>query len=468
MKNLRPPIVTILGHVDHGKTTLLDAIRKTNVAGKEAGGITQSIGASIVTTKEGRRITFIDTPGHAAFSRMRSRGAKVCDIALLIVASDDGVKPQTKEAIDIIREANIPFIVVLTKTDLPSSDCDSAISQLEKEGISFEGKGGDIPYLKVSAKKNEGLDELLEMVILIADVNEIVANPEGGLEAFVVETKKDKRGNLASIIVRDGSLEVGNKIMVDGSVTKVRGIFNYIDKPVRKILPGEPGLILGFETLPEVGAKVEDFRDESLNHYGKKNEKKPLDKGNIDGEKLNLVLKTQTSGSLEAVLSGLPADVGIISFGVGNVIEADIFTAKTSKNCRVFAFESKVAPNISKLADTEGVLIEKFSVIYKLFERVDEILKMGEEEILGEAEIVAVFPFENKKVAGCKVVKGKIGKNDILKIERKKSALGSVKAVSMRKEKKDISEAKQGEEFGVIFNPQLDFAIGDMLVSVRK
>jgi len=467
MLETRPLIVTILGHVDHGKTTLLDALRKTNVAGKEAGGITQSIGSSVLVTKEGRKITFIDTPGHAAFTKMRSRGANVCDIAVLVVASDDGVKPQTKEAIEIILKEKMPFIVCLTKTDLPSSDPDSAVLQLEKEGILFEGHGGNTPYLKISAKKNEGLEALLEMIILVSDMNEKKADSDGDLDAFVVETRRDRRGSLASVVVRNGKLIAGKKILIDGVVTKVRGIFNYLDKPIKEVLPGEPALVLGFEKMPAIGAKISEFKGDALGLEKPKQTEKVNDI-NREEIKLNLVIKAQTSGSLEALLSNLPASIGVILSGVGDVIEADIFAAKSAKNCRVFAFEVKVPSNIIRLADTEGVHIETFSIIYKLFERIDEILKAGEEEILGTAKIIASFPYESKKVAGCKVLRGRIAKNDTLNLMRGEKLLGSVKAVSMKKEKKEIAEAKQGEEFGVILQPQLDFSSGDVLVSVRK
>ena len=467
MLETRPAIVTILGHVDHGKTTLLDALRKTNVVSREAGGITQSIGASVVTTKSGRRITFVDTPGHAAFTQMRSRGAKVCDIAILIVASDDGVKPQTKEAIGIILTEQIPFIVCLTKTDLPSSDPDTAITQLEKEGLSFEGKGGNTPILKVSAKKNEGLDELLEMIILLSDVNEIKGDTEGNLEGFVVETRRDKRGSLASVVVSNGTLKVGQKIMIDGVVTKIRGLFDFLDKPVKEVYPGDPALILGFEKMPAVGAKVGALTEGALAVSEPKQIDTITTQKDLTSVKLNLVIKAQTSGSLEALLANLPSEVGIILSGVGEVIEADIFAAKSAKDCRIFAFEVRVPPNISKLADNEGVRIETFDIIYKLFERIDEILKEGVEEVLGRAQVIASFPYENRKVAGCKVLQGKIGKGDNLKIMRGEKIIGKVKATSMKKEKKDILEAKQGEEFGVILQPQLDFTIGDVLVSVR-
>lgn len=469
MLETRPPIVTILGHVDHGKTTLLDALRKTNVASKEAGGITQSIGASVVSTKEGRKITFIDTPGHAAFTQMRSRGAQVCDIAILVVSADDGVKPQTREAIEIILKDNLPYLVCITKTDLPSADPEKVIGQLEKEGISFEGRGGNTPLIKVSAKKNEGLESLMEMIVLISDMNEIQADPEAGLDAFVVETKRDKRGSMASVVVRNGKLEVGEKILVDGRVSKVRGLFDSHNQSLKQVLPGEPALVLGFDEMPSIGAKIGSLKGEVLQERKAENIEITDSRKELSEEVfLNIIVKAQSSGSLEALIGNLPQGVAIISSGVGDVIESDVFTAKAAENCRIFAFEVKVPHNIEKLASTEGVKIEKFNIIYKLFERIEEILKQGVEEELGRAEIVASFPYENKKVAGCKVLKGKIGKADKLKLERKGQIIGSAGIISMRKEKKDVNEVIQGEEFGVIVKPQLDFTIGDVLVSVSS
>ena len=462
----RSPIVTILGHVDHGKTTLLDALRKTNVATREAGGITQSIGASVVTTKEGRGITFIDTPGHAAFKQMRSRGAQVCDIAVLIVAADDGVKPQTKEALEIIVAEKLPLLVCVTKTDLPSSDPDTVITQLEKEGILFEGSGGNTPLIKVSEKKNEGLEPLMEMIVLLSDMGEIKADSEADLDAFVVETRRDKRGSMASVIVRNGKLEVGEKILIDGEVSKVRGLFNSFNRPIREVLPGEPALVLGFEKMPPIGAKITGLKDELLDKHKTSSTKETATPTDANLVKLNIVVKAQTSGSLEALLSNLPSPVGVIASGVGDVIEADVFAAKSASDCRIFAFEVKVPTNIARLAATEGVEIEEFNIIYKFFERIDEVLKQGIEKEMGRAEIIASFPYENRKVAGCKMLKGRIGKEDNLKLERNGETLASAKIASLRKEKKDITEVKQGEEFGIILKPQLDFTIGDMLVSV--
>ena len=234
MKTKRQPIVVVLGHVDHGKTSLLDALRQTSVFESEAGGITQSIGASVVTSKDGKKITFIDTPGHAAFSAMRSRGSKLADIALLIIDGSDGVKPQTKEVITHIKEVNIPFIVVITKLDLPSASIDVCLGELEKEEILFEGRGGQTPYIGVSARKKEGLTELLDLINLLSEVNEIQGDSEAELEAVVIETSMDKGGNMVSAVVRNGILKVGNEIYAENTECKIKALFDDKNKIVKE------------------------------------------------------------------------------------------------------------------------------------------------------------------------------------------------------------------------------------------
>src|SRR4030042_3547464 len=394
----RPPIVTVLGHVDHGKTTLLDAIRKTNIAAREVGGITQNIGASVVETTEGKKtgkITFIDTPGHAAFSKMRSRGGRGSDIAILVVATDDGIKPQTKEALGFILEEKIPYIVALTKIDLPSSDPETAKLQLEKEGVLLEGKGGQVPFVLISAKEGKGIKDLMELLVLVSEVNEIKGDPDGDLEGFIVETKKDKKGLLATVIVRNGKIRIGDQILIEGVNTKVKGIFNFLGKPIKEVLPSEPALIMGFEKLPEIGAKVQKWNKDApeVTHNPNVASQKNLQKE----AKLNLVLKARTAGSLEAILENISPEVNILDYSVGEVNESDVFTAKSQEDARIFAFELKVPSTVAKLAETEGVKIETFEIIYRLFERVDELTKKPEEEYLGKAEVIAIFPYENKK-----------------------------------------------------------------------
>lgn len=463
-KGTRAPIVAVLGHVDHGKTTLLDVIRKTNIASREAGGITQGIGASMITLEDGKRITFVDTPGHAVFSAMRSRGAKVADIAILVVAADNGVKPQTKEALEMIKEAGVPFIVALTKTDLPSADVESAKGQLEKEGVLFEGRGGDVPVISLSAKKEEGIGDLLGTISLLSEVVGVEGSVDDPLEAVVIETAKDNRGPLVSAIVKSGKLSVGQAAYVEGIEAKVRGLFDFQLKSVKEILPGEPTQILGFSQLPPVGSVISSQKQES-SVVTSGFQAKIRDRFQKEG--LVVSIKAQTKGSLEALVASLPEGVVVTEAAIGGVSENDVLMAKTS-GARIFAFESKITPSITKLADAEGVKIEKFDIIYKLLDRIDEIIKGGKVDILGKAEIIASFPFNDKKIAGSKVVSGKIKKNDNLTLMRGEKELGKVKAISIKKQKQDVGEVGQGEEFGVLFEPQLDFEVGDVIVSVAN
>ncbi len=365
-KNIsRPPVVVVVGHVDHGKTSLLDVIRKTSVTRREAGGITQSIGASVAITKEGKKITFIDTPGHALFGKMRSRGINLADIAILVVSSDDGVQPQTKEAIKLLQESKIPFVVAITKIDLATSNIESVLQQLEKEGVYFEKRGGDISYIGVSSKTEEGIAELLNLVSLVADVNEIKGNLNGELSGFVIETSRDKRGLLVSVVVKNGSIKTGEVIFVGNKKAKVKGIFDYGLKPIKEVSAGFPAQILGFEELPEIGAQITSKLE--VKDTSSKNPNVKM-KENKDA-KVKVFVKAKTAGSLEALLANIPEGIQVVGSGVGDVTESDIFFAKAS-NSLVFLFESKFASTIRKLAEMEGIKIERFDIIYGLIERL--------------------------------------------------------------------------------------------------
>ena len=460
---LRPPIVSVLGHVDHGKTTLLDALRKTSVASREAGGITQTIGASMVVTSAGGKITFIDTPGHAAFSKMRSRGTSASDIAILAVAADDGVKPQTIESLKYIKEAKIPYIVALTKTDLASASAEKVKGQLEKEGILFEGRGGDVPLVSVSAKAGTGLNDLLEIILLLAEVNEVKGDPKDPLEAVVIETSKGKQGSVVSVVVKDGTLKVAEIVSADEISTKVRGLFNHLGRPVKEILPGEPGQILGFSSLPSVGSRLKSEVEITLSE-------EKIGSSRIEDTEggLPVLIKAKSSGALEAVLGSIPKGIFVLGSGVGDINDSDIFLAKSGQTSKIFAYGVKVSANVLRLAQTEDIKIESFEIIYELLERLAVLLKKEEKEIFGKAEIIASFPLDDKRVAGCKVIEGRIARGDSLVLSRGETETGKVKAVSMKKMKKEINKAELGEEFGILLEPQLDFQKGDMLVSVRK
>lgn len=456
----RQPIVVVLGHVDHGKTSLLDALRQTNITSGEAGGITQSIGASVVTTKDGQKITFIDTPGHAVFSNMRSRGSRLADIALLILDSTGGIKPQTKEAINLINESKIPFIVVLTKTDLPTSAIETALAELEKEGIYFEGRGGQIPYVGVSAKKNEKLTDLLDLINLLAEVSVIEADSEAALEAVVIETSKEKGGNMVSVVVRNGKIKIGSEVYSENAKGKVKGLFDDKNNPVKEVLPSEPVRILGFESLPTVGSVISDHE------IGDKLQV-TSNKVQIDKTKTPIYLKANNAGSLEALIASIPQEFAIIESTVGDVTESDVLNAKAN-GASIFVFESRIPASVKKLAETDGVRIERFDVIYELLQKLDDIVKSGMVEILGKAEIMADFPFDGKRVAGSKVISGRIEKTSDVRLMRGEKELGKVKVLSIKKQKIEVAGVSQGEECGIFFAPQLDFQVGDAIVAIKR
>lgn len=458
----RPPIVVVLGHVDHGKTTLLDAIRKTRVASGEAGGITQGIGASVVTTKDGKKITFVDTPGHAVFSDMRARGAKLADIAILVVAADDGIMPQTREAIDYIKAAEIPFIVAINKVDLQSSDPEMVKGQLEKAEIYLEGRGGDTPVVLVSAKTKTGIDDLLEVLNLVAEVNGIKGDKNSPLSAVVIETGKDRSGLVASVVVKDGVLRVGDEVVASNIKAKVRGLFGEDGKGVKEVLPGEPAVVLGFSELPKIGANLVSVKTGEVIVEVKK-----VARGK-DAEGFPIVVKASHQGMLEAILASIPKGIAVMSSGVGDVTESDVFVAKAS-NATIFVFDAKLPSSVKKLSETESVLVEHFEIIYELIKRLEEIVKGGEDVILGRAEILQTFPFEvTKKIAGTRMLIGEFKKKDMLELIRDSKKVGDVKVITLRKGKHEVDIVKNGEEFGVYFEPQLDFKPKDVLLSSRK
>ena len=461
----RPPIVVVLGHVDHGKTTLLDAIRKTNVTAKEAGGITQKIGASVVETKEGKKITFIDTPGHAAFTKMRGRGAQVADIAVLVVAQDDGVKPQTKEALEIIKETGIPFIVAGTKSDVAGVSAEKLQGELEKEEVYFEGRGGNIPFVSVSARNSTGITELLEMLTLMADVAELKGDPNAPVEAVVIESGKDKMGSTATVVVRQGSIKVGEAVFAEELPCKVRALFDDKGKGIKEVTPGLPAGVFGFTDVPTVGATVL-----SMPHKGEEVEKKvrgTFDLRRLKDDEIPVIIKADNAGSLEAIIASLPPRIVVVGQGVGDVTANDIIDAKTG-NAYVFVFEAKIPNDIVKLAEAEKIKVERFQIIYELLQKLDEILKKGQVIELGHAEVLASFPFDHKKVAGCKVIDGRLSKGDALIIKREDKEIGKGKATSLRKQKTEVASVGQSEEFGVIIDPQLDFQVGDIITSISK
>lgn len=463
MQTKRPPIVTVLGHVDHGKTSLLDAIFKTNVTAREAGGITQSIGARQVDTKFGV-ITFIDTPGHAAFSKMRSRGARVADIAILVVAADDGVMPQTKEALSLIKQAEIPYIVALTKVDLATANIEKVKGQLESEGVLFEGRGGDVPAVEVSVKKEQGITEILELISLVSEVTDIESSTDAKLEAVVIEANKEKQGVTASVVVRNGTLTIGDQISSGEETIKIRGLFDDNNKSVKSVNPGSPAVILGFTMLPTVGALVYRPSD----GVPVKNNSAPVaqKKTKVPEDAIRIILKSSSTGSLEALVAMLPQGIFVQGSAVGDVTEGDVFLAKTTGSL-IVTFETRTPNSILKLAENDKIEIHSFKIIYELINFLEMRIHAGDLVVLGKAEILGIFPFENKQVAGVKIMSGRIAVKDTILVSRGDTELFRAKVVSIRKQKDQITEAREGQECGIIFEPQKDFLVRDKLTAIK-
>jgi len=476
-KKGRPPVVVILGHIDHGKTTLLSKIKEIDLLRKEHGGITQHIAAYRVKVEEKgkspKEITFIDTPGHAAFNEMRSRGAKVADLALLVVAANEGVKPQTEESLKYINETGLDYLVALNKIDLAEVNIDQAKKDLLKNEISIEEYGGKIVLVPTSAKTGEGVKELLEMILLLGEMMDLKGNNSHPLKGVILESKLDNRkGPLATVLVRDGSLKVNDEIKAGKVYGKVKALFDERGNSIKTAFVSQPVEVLGFKKVPLVGEKVErtelpkeEFKEEQVSF---KDEEVEEDKEN---EKLKLILKVDVLGSLEAIKGSLPENCQVLKAEVGEVNDSDVLLAESSK-AGIIAFNVKIPREVKKLAETEKARIDSYNIIYELLEDVEKrALRMIEptidEKILGKAEILARFEMK-ENVAGCKVLEGEIKKGDKLHLLRDKKILGDVRIKTMRKGKEDTNSAKQSEEFGVIFSPELDFKIGDVLVSYRK
>ncbi|HYK08011.1 MAG TPA: translation initiation factor IF-2 [Candidatus Eisenbacteria bacterium] len=469
------PVVSVLGHVDHGKTTLLDAIRKSSVAAREHGGITQKIGASsveIATDSGKRKITLVDTPGHAAFSAMRGRGARVADVGILVVAANDGIMPQTKESIQILKNAGIPFIVAFTKADLPDINTEKVKQQLLKEEVMIDSLGGDVPSLEVSAKTGKNIKELLDLVALVFDMHYTDEKMTGKvgedqpLEAVVIESKLDpKSGAKATVVVKNGTLTVKDMVVVGSAKGKVRALISDTGAQLPKATIGEGVEILGFETVPPVGGIVRKQGEEAGDLVAAPVVAKKL----TDEETvLSLILVADTQGSLEALLHSLPEGIRVILSKTGDVSEADIIMAK-QVGAFVLTFNIKLKPDVIKFAIQEKVLLKNYGIIYELLDELrdakDGKVLSGMEQVYGGAQILASFPFEKSLVLGIRVVEGRIAKGDKIRLTRDDIVIGESSIVSLRKGKEIASKAEKNEEAGIIISPQLDFLVGDVIIS---
>ncbi|OGD85787.1 translation initiation factor IF-2 [Candidatus Curtissbacteria bacterium RIFCSPHIGHO2_01_FULL_41_13] len=469
--NLRPAVVTLMGHVDHGKTTLLDAIRKTNVVAREHGGITQHIGAYQIIF-QGKPITFIDTPGHEAFEKMRSRGAEVADIVVLVVAANDGVKPQTVEAIKHIKNANKPIIVAITKTDLSDINLEKVKKELQTHNVVVEGYGGQVPAVEVAATKGQGINELLEVIQLFWHLSPEISLTSEPLEAVVIESYLDKsRGPIVSAIIKKGTLKIGQKILVDDDSITVRSLTDDQGLRVLEAEPGKPVEILGFKKVLEVGSILHDkvstkqvTTQQSVTHadiIAKLREIK---------DKFKVIIKADVLGSLEAIQENLPEKILAISSGVGEVQPTDISFAKVAQ-APILAFNVKTSNQIQSQAQREHIVIKNYDVIYELISDMQDIAKTyeqakHEQKILGRAKIVAVFEVDGKKIAGVKVTQGKIKTGDLVFLISSSGQKTEAQISSLKKFKKDIEAVTAGQECGVGLVPNLDFKVGDIIESL--
>ncbi|MGD9115795.1 MAG: translation initiation factor IF-2 [Dehalococcoidia bacterium] len=486
----RPPVVTIMGHVNHGKTRLLDAIRQTNVMDSEAGGITQHIGAYQVEV-DGQKITFLDTPGHEAFTVMRARGAQVTDITILVVAADDGVMPQTLEAIDHARAAGVPIVVAINKIDKPEANPDHVKQQLADAGLVIEEWGGEVVSVPISAKEKKGIPELLENLIVVAEMEELKADPTRPAVGVVIEAEMDKsRGPMATVLIQTGTLKVGDTVAVGGTWGRIRAMFNDVGKRVRKAEPSMPVAILGLDSLPEVGDMLNAVPSEQqARSLMQKHQLEMVPKAvSLDNlfdqistgqvKELNVILRADVQGSLEPIRSSLErlgtdkVQVRIIRSSSGNITESDVMLAIASKGL-VIGFGTGIEAGAKRLADMEGVDLRSYDVIYNLVDDVEKALKgMLEptyvEVIEGRAEVKAVFGGKKQKVAGVAIVDGKATRGAAVRVRRGDKVVVESTVASLRRFKDDVKEVTSGYECGVGLKDFDEFEAGDVLEFYRK
>jgi len=493
---IRPPVVTILGHVDHGKTSLLDYIKNSKVADGEAGGITQHIGAYQVESN-GNPITFLDTPGHAAFTAIRARGARVTDIAVLVVAADDGIMPQTLEAINHAKAAEVPIVVAINKMDLPGADPERVKRQLSEQELLVEDWGGDIISVDVSATTGDGVDNLLESLLLVAEIGELKANPNKPANGVVIEAKLDrKRGPNTTVLIQDGTLNVGDFIVAGSAYGRVKAMNNDQGKPVQSVLPGYPAEVLGFGSVPEAGDQLSVVLNEregrSMAEAAGKAQFSQAAQGRaltleevvnqIDSDEikeLNLVVKADVQGSVEAVrgaLEGLvdeDAKVRVLHTGSGAVTESDILLASASEAI-VISFSIGSEPSAEKLADRMGVEIRHYNIIYQLIDDVEKALHgmldpVYTEVIVGRAEVREIFEGRRgTQIAGCRVTEGRMVRNGDVRVVRDRQIVQDGVITSLRHFREEVNEMNAGTECGIILQGFNDYQEGDVLEVHRQ
>jgi len=493
----RPPVITIMGHVDHGKTSLLDAIRSARVASGEAGGITQHIGAYTVEQR-GKKITFLDTPGHAAFSAMRARGAQVTDIIIIVVAADDGVKPQTVEAIKHATESGVPVIVAVNKMDKESANPELVKGQMAERGITPVDWGGDVEFVPVSAKTGTGLDDLLDNILILSEVLELKANPDAKAKAVVVESSVEKgRGPVATVIVQNGTLNVGDYVVCGAAHGRVKAMINDQKKMVKTLSPSETAVVVGLNTVPPSGEVMiamesdKEARDlaQKRAEYDRMKELSASTKTSLDElsaliaegklKTLKVVLKTDVHGSLEAIKSSLSelrneeVKIDIISSGVGGITESDVELVNNSENCVLIGFNIRPTGAVKAVAKQKGVDIKTYTVIYQLIDDLTGMLTgmmapKYTEEHSGQADVREVFKIPKGMVAGCIVVDGKLVRGELVRVIRDGVVIHEGKLDSLKRFKDDVKEVGKGLECGVVLSGYEDVKVGDVIETFKK
>ena len=492
----RSPVVTILGHVDHGKTTLLDTIRKSRVAEGEVGSITQHIGAYQVSYND-KQVTFLDTPGHEAFTAIRARGAQVTDIAVLVVAADDGVMPQTIEAVAHAKAAGVPIVVAINKMDKPDANPDFVKGQLAEQGLVLEEWGGDVITVPISAIRGDGIDDLLENILVVAEVADLKADPDRPAAGVVIEARLDRnRGPLATLVVQSGTLKVGDYVLAGTAYGRVRALANDLGKRIKDSGPSIPVEVMGFNPLPEAGDAFVAVPDEKTakSVADERLREKEIELSSVraltleevytrinagEVKELNLVLKADVQGSVEAVISSLEqlddekVKVRILHAGSGSITEGDVLLASASKAI-VVGFATSTEPGVERLAEREGVEIRHYDIIYRLIEDVEKALKgiletTYVEAVQGHAEVRVIFPMGRRgKIAGCMVTDGRISRGALVRLLRDGEVIHVGSIASLRHFKEDVNEMTANFECGVGLAGYNDFEEGDVLETYRR
>ncbi|MDP1706282.1 MAG: GTP-binding protein [bacterium] len=463
--NVRPPIVAVMGHIDHGKTTLLDYIRQTNIAGKEAGGITQSIGAYEIS-HNGKKITFIDTPGHEAFSKMRERGAKAADLAILVVAADDGVKPQTKEALKAIRQAEIPFVVAINKIDKNNADIERVKSDLRNNEVLLEGEGGDVSWQAISAKKGEGINELLDLILLVAEVADLKYNPITPANGIILTAKLDsQRGLAVSAVLRDGILKKGEMIATPTANGRIKILENFLGESVAELAPSSPVLILGFEKLPQTGEEFFVGGSAAVGSEKKSNFDFATDIGG-----LKVILRAEEAGSLEALIDlmkkiSISMPLSILDASIGRINEGDVKMAAMT-DAIVIGFRVKTDKSAENVIKTQKVRIIFSDVIYDLEKSLKEMVGADTVSKENVFEILAVFGQRKGKeqVVGGRVAIGVVRNQSSFDIFSNNEKIGSGRILNLQSQKKDIAKVSVGEEAGVLVETDISVVVGQEFV----